>query len=139
MENPETLEIENKEKLENENEIPEESKNKITDILNIIKSDQISNEVNPQRLYELYYYLNEISQRNYKQSPEISNLFENNFIYLFRTLLLQEKGIKIIILKILRNNIQIYPPFTEKLLDAIYPIAICKILEEFKKSTFEER
>ena len=139
MENPETLEIENKEKLENENEIPEESKNKITDILNIIKTDQISNEVNPQRLYELYYYLNEISQRNYKQSPEISNLFENNFIYLFRTLLLQEKGIKIIILKILRNNIQIYPPFTEKLLDAIYPIAICKILEEFKKSTFEER
>ena len=131
--------MENKEIEMETAEIPEEDKKKIEDILKEIKSGQEISEVNPQKLYELHYYINELKDRDYEKSPIISDLFTDNLIFFFRTLILQEKKIRIIILKILRNNIQIYPPFTEKLLDALYPIAICKILEEFKKSTFEER
>ena len=132
MDNRETLQFE-------ENEIPEETISTISDILNEIKTSQNSNEVHPQKLYELYYYINDTKEKDYQQSPKISDLFLNDFLYLFRTLLLEEKGVRIIIIKILKDNIQIYPPFTQKMLDTLYPIVICKILEEFKKSTFEER
>ena len=132
MENQQVLQIES-------NEIPDDIKDKISEILNDIKTHQDSNEVHPQKLFDLYYYLHDTSEKEYEPSPKISDLFTNNFMYLFRTLLLQEKGIRIIILKILRNNIQIYPPFTQKMLETLYPLVICKILEEFKKSTFEER
>ena len=132
MKNYEALQLE-------ENEIPEETINTISDILNDIKTSQDSYEVYPTKLYELYYYINDTKEKEYQQSPKISDLFIDDFIYLFRTLLLEEKGVRIIILKILRHNIQIYPPFTQKMLDALYPIVICKIFEEFKLSSFEER
>ena len=38
-----------------ENEIPEETITKISEILNEIKTAQNSNEVHPQKIYELYY------------------------------------------------------------------------------------
>ena len=122
-----------------ENEIPEETITKISEILNEIKTAQNSNEVHPQKIYELYYYINDTKEKEYQQSPKISDLLTSDFLYLFRTLLLQEKGIRLLILKILRYNIEIYAPFTQKLLDTFYPIVICRIFEEFKKSTFEER
>ena len=121
------------------NKIPEESINKIAEILVAIKINQNSKEVNPQRLFELYYYLKEIKDKNYNEDPQISDLFTEDHIYLLRTLILQEKGVRIIILKILRNNIQIYAKFTQKLLDTLFPLAICKIFEDSKKGTFEER
>ena len=130
MENPETIKF---------NNIPEESINKITEILDEIKLSQKSNEVNPQKIFELYYYIKEIKDKNYFGASQISDLFTSNFIYLLRSLLLQERGIRLIILKILRNNIQIYPPFTQKLIDSLFPIAICKVMELSKISTFEER
>ena len=130
MENPETIKF---------NNIPEESINKITEILDEIKLSQKSNEVNPQKIFELYYYIKEIKDKNYSGASQISDLFTSNFIYLLRSLLLQERGIRLIILKILRNNIQIYPPFTQKLIDSLFPIAICKVMELSKISTFEER
>ena len=130
MENPETIKF---------NNIPEESINKITEILDEIKLSQKSNEVNPQKIFELYYYIKEIKDKNYFGASQISDLFTSNFIYLLRSLLLQERGIRLIILKILRNNIQIYPPFTQKLIESLFPIAICKVMELSKISTFEER
>ena len=39
-------------------ELPEEDKKKIEDILKEIKSGQEINEVNPQKLYELHFYIN---------------------------------------------------------------------------------
>ena len=115
--------------------IPEISKNNITHILEEIQN---TNEVNPLQIYELYQILEDIEQ-NYKKTSLISDLFNSNIIYIFRTLILQEKFIRNIILKIIRLNIQIYPFFTSKLLETLYPIVICKIFEEYKKSTFEER
>ena len=87
-------------------EIPEEDRKKIEDILKEIKSSQEMNEVNPQKLYELHYYLNELKDRDYEKSPIISDLFTDNLIFFFRTLILQEKKIRIIILKILRNRVR---------------------------------
>ena len=132
MDRNETIQLE-------ENEIPEKTIATISDVLNDIKTSQNLNEVHPQKIYELYYHINDAKEKEYQQSPKISDLFTNDFMYLFRTLLLQEKGIRLIILKFLRYNIEIYPPFTKKMLDTFYPIVICKILEEYKKSTFEER
>ena len=110
--------------------IPEISKNNITHILEEIQN---TNEVNPLQIYELYQILEDIEQ-NYKKTSLISDLFNSNIIYIFRTLILQEKFIRNIILKIIRLNIQIYPFFTSKLLETLYPIVICKIFEKKKKS-----
>ena len=115
--------------------IPEISKNKIN---NILKEIQNNNEVNPLHIYELYQILEEIEQ-NCEKTSIISDLFTEDIIYFFRTLILQEKFVRNIIIKIIRLNIQIYPFFTSKLLKCLYPIVICKIFEEYKKSTFEER
>ena len=132
--------MEDKETLETEiNKIPEESVNKIAEILNTIKLNQNSNEVHPQKLFELFYYIKELKDAGCHDDPQISDLFTNDHIYLLRTLILKERSVRILVLKILRNNIQIYPQFTQKLLDALFPIAICKIFEDFKRSTFEER
>ena len=124
---------------EENNNIPKEDLNNIIEIVNEIKSGQDSNEVNPERIYDLFYYVKRVSDKNYKGGNQISDLFTNNLLFLFRTLLLQEKGVRLLIMKIIRYNIQIDPEFTIKLLDSLYPIVICKIMEDFKKSTFEER
>jgi hypothetical protein len=129
--------MESNEEIKEVEKISEEEKKNIIDILNDIKTSQDLNEVYPQKLFDLLYYINDIKEKEFPPSPEISDLFTDNYIFLFRTLLLQEKGIRIVILKLLRNNIQIYPPFTKKLLDALYPLAICRVLEEFKKNPFE--
>ena len=115
--------------------IPEISKNKIN---NILQEIQNNNEVNPIQIYELYQILEDID-KNYEKTSVISDLFTQNIIFVFRTLILQEKFVRNIIIKIIRLNIQIYPFFTSKLLKSLYPIVICKIFEEYKKSTFEER
>ena len=99
--------------------IPDEEKSDIIEIIDEIKKNQNSNEVYPQKLFDLHYYINDIKEKKYPYTPEISDLFSNEHIFLFRTFLIQEKGVRIIALKILRNKIQIYPPFTQKLLDAI--------------------
>ena len=124
---------------EENNNIPKEDLNNIIEIINEIKTGQDSNEVNPERIYDLFYYVKSVSDKHYKGGNQISDLFTNNLLFLFRTLLLQEKGVRLLIIKIIRYNIQIDPEFTIKLLDSLFPIVICKIMEDFKKSTFEER
>ena len=116
-------------------QITEESKNNIIKILQEIEN---KNEVKPSNLYILFEILEDI-QKNCHQSSSISDLFTINIIYIFRSLIIEEKSIRNIIIKIIRLNIQIYPFFTNKLLECIFPIVICKIFEEYKKSTFEER
>ena len=130
----------NKKKMEIKQEIEyksisDESKNNIYQIL---KEIETNNEINPKRIYNLYQLLKDI-EKNCQQSSIISDLFTSNIIYIFRYIFLQEKSLRNIILKIISLNIQIYPFFTNKLLEALYPIAICKIFEEYKKSSFEER
>ena len=111
------------------------SKNYISQIL---QEMQNSNEINPLRIYEIYQILEDIEKNNQK-SKEISDLFTPHILYIFRAWILQEKYIRKIIIKIIGLNIKIYPYFTQKLIDSLYPIVICKIFEEYKKSTFEER
>ena len=116
--------------------ISDETKNNISQILEEIQNN---NEINPKRIYELYQILEDVN-KNKIQSSIISDLFTSNIIYIFRYIILQEKKtMRIIILRIIRLNIEIYPFFTNKLLECLYPIAICKIFEENKKNTFEER
>ena len=116
--------------------ISDETKNNISQILEEIQNN---NEINPKRIYELYQILEDVNKNN-GQSSIISDLFTSNIIYIFRYLILQEKKtMRIIIIRIIRLNIEIYPFFTNKLLECLYPIAICKIFEENKKNTFEER
>ena len=130
--------MEDNEQLES-NDIPEDVITSIREILNDIKIGQDSNEVNPEKLCELLFYIKNVSDKSYHDNPQISDLFTNNIIFLFKTLLLQEKSVRLCIIKIIRYNIQICPQFTNKLLDSLYPIAICRIMEDFRKSTFEER
>ena len=43
------------------------------------------------------------------------------------------------VIKILRNNIEICPSFTKQLVNKMFPIAICKILEDYKSKNFDEK
>lgn len=83
--------MENKEIEMETAEIPEEDKKKIEDILKEIKSGQENNEVNPQKLYELHYYINELKDRDYEKSPIISDLFTDNFIFFSEHLFSKKK------------------------------------------------
>ena len=49
------------------------------------------------------------------------------------------KSFRILVLKILKNLIEISPLFSTKILDANIPIIICKIFEDKNNSSFEER
>ena len=126
------MEIKQEEKILSKSD---ESKNNISQILQEIQNN---NEINPKRIYELYQILEDMKICG--QTSVISDLFTRNIIYIFRYLILQEKKtMRIIIIRIIKLNIEIYPFFTNKLLECLYPIAICKIFEENKKNTFEER
>ena len=111
---------------EENNNIPKEDLNNIIEIVNEIKSGQDSNEVNPEIIYDLFYYVKRVDDKNYKGGNQISDLFTNNLLFLFRTLLLQEKGVRLLIMKIIRYNIQIDPEFTIKLLDSLYGKSLLK-------------
>ena len=125
-----------KQQIKEKKHISEISVNEVSQILQEIQNN---NEINPKHIYELYTILEDI-EKNCQKSSSISDLFTFNILYIFRSVILQEKkDIRNIIIKIIRLNIQIYPFFTSKLLESLYPIAICKIFEEYKKSIFEER
>jgi hypothetical protein len=119
------------------NEILEKYKNDISDTLLKIKNDYKTNIVMPKTLHELNSYLYLLKKRKIK-TDFIDNLISNEHLYVFR-ISLQEEGIRTMILKILRNNIEIYPPFTQKLVNKMFPIAICKILEDYKSKNFDEK
>ena len=120
-----------------ENPLLEKYKGELTENLLKIKNDYKTNTVMPKNLNELSIYLYQLKKKKVK-TDFISNQITNEHLFVFR-LSLQEEGIKSIILKILRYNIEIYPSFTQKLADKMFPILICKIFEDYKSKNFEEK
>ena len=120
-----------------ENPLLEKYKGELTENLLKIKNDYKTNTVMPKNLHELSIYLYQLKKKKVK-TDFINNQITNEHLFVFR-LSLQEEGIKSIILKILRYNIEIYPPFTQKLADKMFPILICKIFEDYKSKNFEEK
>ena len=124
--------------LNNEKINIEKLKKNIKDDLLKIKKDYENNIVNCLNLYNLNVHLNEAKLKNNKLN-DINELFTIKYLFFFRIVLLYDKSMKIIILQILKNCIKINPLFTNKMLDAMIPIVICKIFEDDKNSTFDQR
>ena len=122
---------------ENQDQILEKYKRSVTQILETIQNDYKTNIIMPNTLYELNSFLTEIKNKKIK-SDFIDNQITNEHLYVF-LFLLQEEGTRTLGLKILKNNIEIHPPFTKKLADKMFPIIICKILEDFKSKNFNDR
>ncbi len=123
--------------MNDSNAIFEKYKMEITDTLTRIKNDYKTNIVVPKSLHELSSYLYQLKKKKVK-TDYIDNLIGNEHLYVFRVSL-QEEGIRTMVLKILRNNIEINPPFTNKLVNKMFPIVICKILEDYRSKNFDEK
>jgi len=122
---------------ENQEQILEKYKKDITKYLQSIENEYKKNIIMPNILNELNNILAEIKLKKIK-TDFISNQFVNEHFYAI-LFLLQEEGTRILGLKLLRNNIEIHPPFTQKLVNKLFPIIICKILEDYKSKNFNER
>ena len=112
-------------------------KGEITDNLIKIKNDYKTNIVMPKTLHELSLFLYQLKKKKVK-TDFIDSQITNEHLYVFR-MSLQEEGIRTMILKILRYNIEVHPPFTEKLINKMFPIVICKIFEDYKNKNFDEK
>src|SRR5690242_19478638 len=61
-------------------------------------------------------------------------------ILLFRKyILVEEKTIRILTVKILRYSLELYPNLGIILKKKLFPLLICKLFEDHKYGTFEER
>ena len=56
-----------------------------------------------------------------------------------KCLCVEEKQIRIIVLKILRYTIEIKPSIAIELKAKLFPLVICKFFEDFRYGSFEER
>ena len=118
-------------------QISEKLQNIITENLEQIKGDFATNTISTSALIELNRCLFELKKDKIKTDfiyKQIEDEHLNVFLYL-----LQEEGMRTIILKILRKNIEIYPLFTKKLLEKMFQVIICKIFEDFKSKNYNER
>ena len=122
---------------ENQDQILEKYKKSIIQTLESIQNDYKTNLIIPNTLYELNNFLTELKNKKIK-TDLIDNLITNEHLYVFLCLL-QEEGTRTLGLKILKNNIEIHPPFTKKLVNKMFPMIICKILEDFKSKNFNDR
>ena len=122
---------------ENRDQILEKYKKSIIQTLESIQNDYKTNLIIPNTLYELNNFLTELKNKKIK-TDLIDNQITNEHLYVFLCLL-QEEGTRTLGLKILKNNIEIHPPFTKKLVNKMFPMIICKILEDFKSKNFNER
>ena len=122
---------------ENQDQILEKYKKSIIQTLESIQNDYKTNLIIPNTLYELNNFLTELKNKKIK-TDLIDNLITNEHLYVFLWLL-QEEGTRTLGLKILKNNIEIHPPFTKKLVNKMFPMIICKILEDFKSKNFNDR
>ena len=122
---------------ENQEQILEKYKKSIIQTLESIQNDYKTNLIIPNTLYELNNFLTELKNKKIK-TDLIDNLITNEHLYVFLCLL-QEEGTRTLGLKILKNNIEIHPPFTKKLVNKMFPMIICKILEDFKSKNFNDR
>ena len=118
-------------------QIPERYKKSITEILKTIQDEYKKNIIKPNSLNELNNYLKDLRNKKIK-TDFIDNLITNEHLYVF-LFLLQEEGTRTMALKIIRNNIEIHPPFTKKLVNKMFPMILCKILEDLKSKNFNDR
>ena len=124
---------ENKEKIINE--LIDNLKLDLETILNDFKQ----NTIEPKVLKNIAINLKEL-KKNKNISISIDNLITNEHYNIFRKVILEEKSIRITALKILRFLIEISPTyFTNIYLNKMLPIAICKIFEDFKHGSFDDR
>ena len=122
---------------ENQDQILEKYKKSIIQTLESIQNDYKTNLIIHNTLYELNNFLTELKNKKIK-TDLIDNQITNEHLYVFLCLL-QEEGTRTLGLKILKNNIEIHPPFTKKLVNKMFPMIICKILEDFKSKNFNDR
>ena len=122
---------------ENQEQNLEKYKKSIIQTLESIQNDYKTNLIIPNTLYELNNFLTELKNKKIK-TDLIDNQITNEHLYVFLCLL-QEEGTRTLGLKILKNNIEIHPPFTKKLVNKMFPMIICKILEDFKSKNFNDR
>ena len=115
----------------------EKIKSEISEYLLKLKNDYKTNIIVPKTLHELCNCLSYLKKKKIK-TDFIDNQITNEHLYAFRVSL-QEEGIRTMVIKILRNNIEICPSFTKQLVNKMFPIAICKILEDYKSKNFDEK
>ena len=127
------------------NELNRKNKDNTEQLINSIKKNIISikkdfenNIITPIYLYDLNEDLYMIKIKKDNKFSDIINLFDIEYLFFFRILMVSQKSLRKLVLQILRNCIEINPLFTNKILDANIPIIICKIFED-KNSSFEER
>ena len=116
----------------------EQTKNSIKEVLDEIKSNYEKNILIPVNLYDLNEYLTDLENLNNEKNNDITNLITIDYLFFFRIAIINSNSIRIIIFQILRKCIKINPLFTNKILDAMIPILICKYFENIKLP-FEER
>ena len=125
--------------IQKEKDIIRNLKNIIKEDLSKIKEDYENNLIAPLNIYDLNNHLYEIKTKKSEKSDDIIDLFTMEYLFFFRAVIIREKSIRILVFSILINCIEISPLFTNKLLDAMIPIVICKIFEDTKNSSFEEK
>ena len=113
--------------------------NFIRDNIIIIKKNYENNIIIPINIFDLNENLNKIKLKKNNNVNNIIDLFTIENFFFFRILMIYIKSFRILVLKILKNLIEISPLFSTKILDANMPIIICKIFEDKNNSSFEER
>ena len=121
-----------------ESKIIDKLKNEIKNDLFKIKKDYEKKIVDPLNIYYLNDHLSELKLKTDKEI-DINELFSIEYLFFFRIVLIYEKSMRVIILQIFKNCIKINPIFTNKIIDAMIPIIICKIFENENDSSFEDR
>ena len=118
--------------------IIEQIKNSIKEDLSNIKSNYKNKIIVPLNLYDLNEHLIEFQNYNNDKNNDIIDLITIDYLFFFRTAIINSNSLRILILQILRNCIKINPLFTNKILDAMIPILFCKYFEDLTLP-FEER
>ena len=116
----------------------EQIENNIKEDLSNIKSNYEKKIIVPLNLYDLNDHLMEFLNYNTDKINNITDLITIDYLFFFRTILINSNSLRILILQILRNCIKINPLFTNKILDAMIPILFCKYFEDLTLP-FEER
>ena len=116
----------------------EQIENNIKEDLSNIKSNYQKKIIVPLNLYDLNDHLMEFLNYKTDKINNITDLITIDYLFFFRTALINSNSLRILILQILRNCIKINPLFTNKILDAMIPILFCKYFEDLTLP-FEER
>lgn len=74
------------------------------------------------------------------RNQQIKDVFDDAYLVILRKCLcLEEKQVRILVLKILRYSLEIKPSLANSLKTRLFPLVVCKYFEDFRYGTFEER